>query len=238
MCGVDEAVTPKSSGETCRALQDHTKMEAFRRRAIEWGERNLRVFRWRSGDLDAFGVLITEILLVRTRAESVEKIISQFLAEFPDAKTLSLEKPESVWRLLKPLGLHRKRAKALVELSKALVKHHGASVPADINLLMNLPYVGRYTANAVLCFAFNQKRPIVDVNVARLLQRCFGLQPRMGKLSQDEAYWILADNLLPEKDIKIYNWALLDIASLVCLRSKPLHQQCPFSAFCRFINAA
>ena len=211
---------------------DPAEIDHFRKTVLSWGRKNLRTYSWRNGLLDPFGVLIAEVLLVRTRADAVEKVVLEFVGEFGEAESLSNANIKSVELLLRPLGLHRKRAKALVQMARVLLKDHGGLVPQELDSLLALPYVGRYTANAALCFAFGERRAIVDANIARLMERYFGLAPPVGKLDENDLYWDLASQLLPYNHIKTYNWALLDLGGLICVKHKPLCSVCPFSEDC------
>jgi A/G-specific adenine glycosylase len=211
---------------------DPGDIQYFQEAVISWGKKNLRTYCWRANHLDPFSLLVTEVLLVRTRADAVERVVLRVLDKFPNAESLSCANIESIEMLLYPLGLFRKRAKALVQVAKALVYKHGGLVPQRIDELLALPYVGRYVANAVLCFAFNEKHAIVDANIARLLERYFHLDPNVGKLDENEEYWDLASKLLPKRNVKTYNWALLDLGGLICQKHRPLCLECPLSEDC------
>lgn len=219
-----------------RMKVDPAEIDHFRKIILSWGRKNLRTYSWRNGLLDPLDVLIAEVLLVRTHADAVEKVFLEFIGEFGEAESLSKANIKSMELLLRPLGLHRKRAKALVQMAKALLRDHAGLVPRELDLLLALPYVGRYTANAVLCFAFGKRRAIVDANIARLMERYFGLAPPVGKLDENNLYWDLASQLLPHKHIKTYNWALLDLGGLICVKHKPLCSKCPFSENCVAYN--
>lgn len=204
--------------------------------ALRWIRRNGRHFFWREPGLTRFEVLVTEVLLARTRADAVEPVAQNLLREYPDAPALANAQIESVERILYPLGLYRKRAKALVGLAGTLVERHGGRVPRDLESLLSLPYVGRYAANAILGVAFGARRPVVDANVARLFERYFGLRPAVGKLEHAEEYWDLATSLLPSKNVRLYNWSLLDLGALVCIPRSPRCEVCPLRKDCHFYN--
>ena len=134
-------------------------------------------------------------------------------------------------KLLTPLGL-QKRAQWLIELATRMVKEYGGHVPDRQDELTKLPGVGSYTANAILCFGFRRDVSIVDVNVARVLRRVFGLQGRRPP-SRDEALLKLASDLVPRGSGPEYNEALLDFAALVC-GPEPRCGECPLSRLCNF----
>ena len=102
---------------------------------------------------------------------------------------------------------------------------------------MMLPGVGRYTANAVLTFAFNQSVPIVEANIARLLARLFNLQIPIDTSRGRETLWQRASELLPNRRAGIHNSALMDLGALVC-GSRPNCVVCPVRNFCAADNPA
>src|SRR5690606_20932128 len=111
---------------------------------------------------------------------------------------------EDVQELLRPLGLFRKRAEALIELASILRDRHNGSVPTTSVDLERLPSVGRYTANAFRCFRLRERVPIVDANVVRVFSRYFGLTPPRGKIDSAEEYWDLARRLVPSKNPELF----------------------------------
>jgi A/G-specific adenine glycosylase len=178
-------------------------------------------------------MIIVEVLLARTRADAVPPIAIKLLRKYPTSYELAGADMETLENILKPLGLFRKRSKALKHLAYILNENYDGIVPKNEKLLMSLPYVGRYAANAVLCFSFDKRNAVVDANVARVIHRFFTIPKHKGKLEHCEEYWILAQKLLPRKNLKNYNWGLLDIGGLICLPRKPLCSQCPLSRKCK-----
>ncbi|MDB5098462.1 MAG: adenine glycosylase [Cyanobacteria bacterium RYN_339] len=212
-------------------------MTTFADRVIAWGRTHGRRFPWREPGLSTFELLLTEVLLARTRADAVVPVIDALLTRFPDATALATADLAILEAILTPLGLFRKRARALIPLAQKLVSHHGSHVPQALEPLLELPYVGRYAANAYLCFGLGQRRPVVDANVARLLDRYWGLTPWKGKLEHAEAHWQFAESLLPWQDVQRYNWGLLDLGALVCKPRTPDCRACPLREGCKHASA-
>lgn len=248
--GDSQARSPSTAGRSnARGIQDRTpgpthlmtspfKLDRqnarhFRVRVLDWAKEHGRAFFWRKHGVSPFAVLVTEILLARTRAEAVEPVAKRLLQRYPNAKALREAPVRSVQRMVYPLGLYRKRAKALVKLAVTIAAKYRGSVPRQVEELVSLPYVGRYAANALLCFSLGERRPVVDANVARLFQRFFGLQPAIGKLDGIEDYWNLSSRLLPRRNVRFFNWALLDLGALVCTPRKPLCRECPLVTDCQ-----
>jgi A/G-specific adenine glycosylase len=91
--------------------------------------------------------------------------------------------------------------------------------------------MGQYIANAVELVVFNQPSPLVDVNMARVLERIFG--PRlMADIRYDPYLQNLAFKVVKHRRTKEINWAILDFAALVCKATNPKHSICPFKEKC------
>jgi A/G-specific adenine glycosylase len=212
------------------------QLREFRAAVLRWGRRHGRSFHWRSSKLDDYEMLVTEILLARTRAENVEPVVRLLVQTYPDATALATADVRHVESVLFPLGLSRKRATALVAMATALVQRHGGTVPHDLDQLLALPYVGRYAANAFLCFGGGRRVSIVDANVARLLSRYWGLPEFKGKLELAHEYWDVARELMPAREGRLFNWTLLDLGALICTPRNPRCEICPLSRGCRARN--
>jgi A/G-specific adenine glycosylase len=102
--------------------------------------------------------------------------------------------------------------------------------------MQQLPGIGRYTANAVASFAFNQSVPIVEANTARVLARLFNLCQSIDCCSGRRTLWQHAASLLPKSDCRTFNSALLDLGALICVARKPKCNVCPVKRFCRAKN--
>jgi len=204
----------------------------FRNRLLRWARESGRHFFWRKEGISPFAILITETLLSRTRAESVEPVAGQMLARFPNATTLARADPAMVEKVLYPLGLHHKRASYLIACAKALLEVHGGEVPRQMEQLLALPYVGRYGAAAVACFAFGERRAVIDANVSRVYQRGFSFPIPPPRLSSADTLWDFAERLVPQQGAKEFNWAVLDLGGTICTPRRPSCNRCPLKTLC------
>lgn len=201
---------------------------------LKWSYSHRRDFYWRKPGIPPFHVLVAEMLLRKTRASAVEKTIATLLGEYPTPGKMAQAGVEKVGKHIRPLGLHRIRGQALVAVSKEIVEQHGGKVHPDYSALLSLPHVGRYTANAVLCTAFGERCPMVDVNVVRVFNRVFGL-PIPTEIHKAEDLWSFAEKLLPN-DARSFNWALMDLGALICLHRSPKCPACPLKDLCKYAN--
>jgi A/G-specific adenine glycosylase len=219
------------AGDTANRLS-RRRIEWFRERLLEWAGTHPRTFFWRTEKLDRYELLVVEVLLARTRAEAVEPVARAFLRSYPSVHALARADVADVERILRPLGLFRKRASALVTMANSVVGRFGGIVPERRPDLLQLAYVGRYAANAVHCFEVGRRAAVVDANVIRVLGRFFDLPKPAGKAEHAEEYWQLANRLVPSAWPREYNWALLDLGAAICTARAPKCGECPVSLHC------
>lgn len=205
--------------------------KCFRRRLLAWYSHSNRDFCWRQETTSTFVILLAEFLLRKTRAESVDSALPAIVTRYPDVTALARADAGELARLLRPLGLQNLRAGALVAIAKSLIEHHDGRVPDQANELLSLPHIGRYAANAILCFAHRRNRAIVDANIARIYGRAFGLDVP-AEIHKANELWSFAQQMLPRAGFRVYNWAMLDLGGLVCRARRPLCHECPVSLMC------
>lgn len=222
--GVPHERTLSPSPRTLHPVTD--QYEQFQYALLEWSQGNLREFPWRQ-TTNPYEVLVAEILLQRTPAERVEPIYEQVIAAYPELHSMADADVARLAEMLQTLGFQNQRAQALVTIGSQLAD---SGVPEDEAALLELPYVGKYAANATLCFAFSQPRAIVDANVVRVYERMFDKQ--FG--ATDTEAWHLAQSLLPDDDVQRFNLALLDFAAAVCKPGTPDCGSCFFRHQCDF----
>lgn len=203
--------------------------DAFRKRLIQWSQDNLRSFPWRD-DPSPYEVLVAEILLVQTPAKRVAGVYPEFIDRYPSPEALAEADLPEITALLEPLGFQNRRADALQSIGEHLSDQ---GVPRELETLTELPFVGRYGANATLCFGFGERRPIVDANVVRIFNRVFDTGFRD---AEDGEAWRFAEDMLPTGDVSRYNLALVDFGAEVCTAQTPACGGCPMNKFCDYYN--
>lgn len=199
--------------------------EWIRKKILEWYATHGRRFPWRSENLrDPYIILVTELLLQKTRAEMVERVWHHFFNKFPTIADLARAAPEEIFELIGGLGL-KYRVWRLKKMAQQIMQLFNGEIPSECEDLLKLTGVGPYAANAVMCFAYNKRKPIVDVNVMRVMNRFTGLTDEISIRK-------FLDKVLPRKAFKQFNWGLLDLAQLICKSNEPLCFKCPLSAKC------
>ncbi len=119
-----------------------------------------------------FELLVATILSAQCTDERVNKVTPALFMNYPNAGALSKAQLEDVERLIMSTNFYKNKSKNLIGMAQKLVDQHQGEVPPDLEKLVELPGVGRKTANVVLGNAFNITSGIVvDTHVARLSQR-------------------------------------------------------------------
>lgn len=201
--------------------------ETFRQGLLKWSEEHLREFPWRS-TTSPYEIFVAEILLSKTPVSKVEPLYETFLKRYPTLSDLEAADKEELSTMLHPLGLQNRRAAALIKIGRKLSNN---GIPESEERLLELPYVGKYVANATLCFAFGHNRPIVDSNVIRVYNRVFDLEITNPESTE---MWQFAFDMLPEKNARRYNLALLDFGSTACTTQNPACEACFANEFCEY----
>jgi len=155
----------------------------FRRRLLRWFRRHGRDLPWRR-TRDPYRVAVSEFMLQQTQVSRVEGFYAAFLGRFPTVHHLADAPPAAVREAWDGLGYYR-RAHNLHALAREVVTNRDGRFPDDPLELRQLPGVGRYTAGAIACFAFERREAAVDTNVSRVIRRAF--HPRTPYTAPGEA---------------------------------------------------
>lgn len=212
-------------------LSEDAIVEQIRIRLLVWGEIHLRDFPWRA-TRDPYAVLVAEVLLHRTQALQVVPVYHELVARYPDAVAFAGAKLDDLEELLYPLGL-RWRIPLLSNMAKQLKSSFNGQVPPSSDLLQTLPGVGPYIASATVCFAFDLPEIILDTNTVRILGRLVGIPINDGS-RRSKKFRTLMWVLLDQRNPRLFNLSLLDLAALVCLPSVPRCVACPLVDLCAF----
>lgn len=205
-------------------------LAGFRRRLLGWFENHGRKFPWRRVSSSNYQYIVAEVLLQRTRAETVANFFPKFIEEFPSWKELGCARLTRLQRYLQPIGLWRRRATSIQSLARVMANRNGR-FPKDREAIEALPGIGQYIANAVLLFCHGQPQPLLDVNMARVLERVFGPR-KLADIRYDPYLQELARTVVCCNSPAKLNWAILDLASIICRQNNPRCSQCPLKAIC------
>lgn len=211
-----------------------SKIAELQRLVVEWYSFKGRQFPWRKKRISNYQKILVEVLLQRTRAETVAAFFPSFIRSFPNWKILASATENDLQQFLKPIGLWRRRALSLVALAQEMTKRQGR-FPREREEIERLPSVGQYIANAILLLCFREPQPLLDAGMARVLERVFGAR-KMADIRYDPYLQKLARVIVSVPNPQIINWAILDLAVLICRPRNPKCPACPLFKICRFAN--
>jgi A/G-specific adenine glycosylase len=208
----------------------HARHAEFRRRLLRWFRAHGRDLPWRR-TRDPYRVLVSEFMLQQTQVSRVEAFYHRFLERYPTLEALAQAPALAVRESWQGLGYYR-RAANLHRLARSVVEERAGVIPRDPLELLRLPGVGRYTAGAVACFAYEQRTAAVDTNVARVVRRAF--HPRRRAVPADRRLWDTAALLMPRggSTAWTFNQALMELGALVCTAREARCGVCPVRQAC------
>jgi len=191
---------------------------------VSWYQQHGRItLPWRNTQ-SAYEIYLSEIMLQQTQVKTVlERFYFPFLKKFPTLQKVANAPIDDVLKAWEGLGYYT-RARNLHKTAQATQ----GQLPNSAEALEKLAGIGKSTAHAVACFAFNESLPILDANVKRILYRFFAITQR-----NDKALWEKAYELFDENNAYIYNQTMMDIGSMVCTHKTPNCQACPFKSLCQ-----
>ena len=198
---------------------------------VGWYRENRRDLPWRESR-DPYRVLVSEIMLQQTRAETVKPYFRRFLEALPTVEALAACDEETLLKLWEGLGYYS-RARNLQKAARAVVEHHGGVIPADFDALLALSGVGRYTAGAVASIAYGIPVPAVDGNVLRVLARLLGDDTDvLSATAKSNAERALAPHV-PDEAAGDFTQGLIELGALVCTPGEhPRCEDCPLRLLC------
>ena len=176
----------------------------------------------------AFELLCATVLSAQTTDVAVNKVTPALFAKFPTARAMAKAEPARVEELVSRIGMFRQKSKNLVGLAKLLVEKHGGAVPRTLAELVELPGVGRKTANVVLGVAFGAPEGVVvDTHVQRISQRLgWTKNADPPKIEQDLC------KLLPKDGWDMASHVLIFHGRRVCFAIKPSCEECGVNDVC------
>ena len=176
-----------------------------------------------------FQLLVAVVLSAQCTDKRVNQVTPELFRHFPDAKSMAAVEPEDLLEYISSVSYPNAKAKHLVEMARVLTERHQGEVPQDMNLLLDLPGVGRKTANVIQSVAFGKSALAVDTHVYRVAHRLGLVSKRDNTPLKVEQALV---KLIPDEDIPdAHHWLLLH-GRYVCTSRKPHCESCELEQYC------
>ncbi len=213
-----------NNAEICRSLEG-------------WFGEAARVLPWRVSPRRPYWSLVSEFMLQQTQVSRVLERFGPFVERFPTIEALAAADEETVLGEWSGLGYYR-RARMLHGCAQAIVERHDGVIPRDVEELIALPGIGRYTAGAMASMVFGEREPLVDGNVMRVLQRLGNNADQQTDLGTIKWAWARATELVEASDEPgVLNEALMELGATVCSPKRIGCDRCPVAGFCESLKA-
>lgn len=207
-------------------------MSSFADRVVAWQRDHGRTgLPWQGRD--PYRVWLSEIVLQQTQVRTVVPYYERFVARFPNLASLAAAPLEDVMRLWAGLGYYS-RARNLHACAGRVAREFDGAFPSTAETIAQLPGIGRSTAAAIAAFCFDERVPILDGNVKRVLARHAGIAGDPSTRAIEVLLWERARSLLPlAPQMAAYTQGLMDLGATLCTRSAPKCADCPVRRDCR-----
>ena len=176
-----------------------------------------------------FQLLVAVILSAQCTDKRINQVTPELFRHYPDARTMAQAEVDEILEYVKSVSYPNAKAQHLVQMARMLMERHNGEVPSDMNLLLDLPGVGRKTANVIQSVAFGKSTMAVDTHVFRVSHR-LGLVPAKAdnplKVEQE-----LVKNIPAEDIPRAHHWLLLH-GRYVCTARRPHCSSCSLTGVC------
>lgn len=176
---------------------------------------------------DPFRILIGCVISLRTKDEVTYPATERLFERATTPEQMARLREGTIAKLIYPAGFYRRKAAQIRGISKSLIRGHGGKVPSTIDSLLELPGVGRKTANLVVTLAFARPGICVDIHVHRITNRLRWVRTR----HPDETEQTLR-RVLPRRHWIPINEILVRHGQQVCRPISPICSSCPVERDC------
>ena len=207
-----------------------------RSRLLDWFATHARDLPWRK-TTDPYLVWISEVMLQQTQVATVIPYYERFVEQFPTVLDLASADERRLLKLWEGLGYYR-RARSMHQAAKRIVDEYDGAFPTDLDRVIKLPGIGRYTAGAILSICTGARLPILEGNTVRVFSRWVALQTPTTHPESNRLLWQISEAMLPRKPgngnlCGAFNQAAMELGALVCTPKNPQCEQCPVKSCCR-----
>ena len=174
-----------------------------------------------------FLLLVATILSAQCTDERVNKVTSKIFPVYPDAHSFSKLTVKKIGQLIYSTGFYNNKAKNIKAMSDIVAKDYNGEIPDNIDLLTQLPGVGRKTANVVLGNIFDVPSLVVDTHVTRITNLLKFVKSRNAVIIEKDL-----NKIVESKDWSIFAHLLIDHGRKVCIANRPQCSLCSLNNLC------
>jgi len=179
-----------------------------------------------------FSILIGTILSARTKDETTTKVVNVLFSEYKNVKALANAKLKDVEKIIKSIGFYHIKAKRIIEVAKIIDSKYKGRVPDNLEKLVELPGVGRKTANCVLVYAYDKPAIPVDIHVHRISNRLGLVETKTPEETELELI-----KKIPKKYWLEINDMFVMYGQNICKPISPMCNVCKIKKICKFYNS-
>jgi len=202
---------------------------SFAKTLNAWYRRHARELPWRI-TTDPYKIWISEVMLQQTTVNAVIPYYEQWIKIFPTVHHVAKAPEQKILKVWQGLGYYS-RPKNIHKSAKIIAGQCQGRIPENPVDLKKLPGFGPYTVGAVLSIAFDQRQPIIDANVRRVIMR-FTATEGFADTSKDSEILMFLDQVMPKTNLRTFNQALMELGALICRNQNPHCLMCPLKAQC------
>lgn len=202
----------------------------FAKTLTQWYLQHKRDLPWRN-NASPYQIWLSEIILQQTRVAQGMPYYLAFVEAFPTVFDLANASEQQVLKLWQGLGYYS-RARNLHKTAQKIATDLNGIFPTNYFDLLNLNGVGDYTASAIASFAYNERVPVVDGNVFRVLARYIGVEEDIAQAKTRKTFQLLAIELMMPAEPNLFNQAIMEFGALQCVPKNPNCAICPFNVSC------
>lgn len=178
-----------------------------------------------------FSILIGTILSARTKDENTTKVVKALFLKYKNAKELAHARLKEVEKIIKPVGFYHVKAKRIIEVAKIIDSKYQGRVPDNLEKLVELPGVGRKTANCVLVYAFEKPAIPVDIHVHRISNRLGLVETKTPEETEFELM-----KKIPKKFWIEINDTFVMYGQNICKPISPMCSECRIRKDCKYFK--
>ena len=206
-------------------------METISRHIVEQSVQFYRDFPWRQYS-DPYRIMIAEFMLHRTKADQVVPVYEAFLKKYPIVESLAHADIKDIKKVTEHLGLHW-RSNHFIKAARYVLEHFNGVFPDNRENLLKIPGVGDYVAGAILTICFNKPEYVIDSNIARFINRFYGLNLK-GEIRRKRQIIEKAKELFITKEPGTLLFAILDFTFKICKARLPDCLHCVLKTLCKY----